>query len=118
MRIAILAPTVAVLAVMAFAGPGHVQPATAPRPPGGETLFKARCGICHEGSGPGVMTLSKRLGKDRSLIAERADLEPAYVKFVVRRGLRAMPPLGRIEITNAELDQIAGYVTRHHGGAP
>jgi mono/diheme cytochrome c family protein len=89
-------------------------PATAASADG---LFSARCGICHVGGGPGVMTLSKRLGKDKSLIAERTDLNPAYVKFVVRHGLRAMPPLGRAEITDAQLDGIAAYVTRHRAGA-
>ena len=112
------APLLITLAVASLSSAALAQPIPATRPVGGEALFKARCAICHEGSGPGVLTLAKRLGKDKSLIADRADLEPAYVKFVVRHGLRAMPPLGRIEITDAELDEIAAYVTRHHGAAP
>lgn len=108
-----------VLAALALAAPALAQPVTDARPQGGEALFKARCAICHEGMAPGVLTLTKRLGKEKSLIAQRTDLDPAYVKFVVRHGLRAMPPLGRVEITDAELDEVAAYVTRHHaGGAP
>jgi mono/diheme cytochrome c family protein len=102
-------------AVTAIGASGAAQAQTAAGQ--GEGLFSARCGICHAGSGPGVMTLSKRLGKDKSLIAERTDLKPAYVKVVVRHGLRAMPPLGRVEITDAQLDEIATYVTRHRAGA-
>jgi mono/diheme cytochrome c family protein len=102
------------------AGAASAQPARGPAPPrpqGGEALFKSRCAICHAGMGPGVLTLAKRLGKDKSLIADRTDLDPGYVKGVVRRGLRSMPPLGRVEITDAELGEIAAYVTRNHAKA-
>jgi len=106
-------------AALAVSSTAVAQPVPATRPQGGEALFKARCAICHEGMAPGVLTLTRRLGKDKSLIAERTDLDPAYVKFVVRHGLRSMPPLGRVEITDAELGEIAAYVTRHRaGGGP
>jgi mono/diheme cytochrome c family protein len=108
------------LALALLGSAASAQPADAPPPPrpqGGEALFKARCGICHAGMGPGVLTLTKRLGKDKSLIAERSDLDPNYVKGVVRRGLNSMPPLGRVEITDAELAEIAAYLTRNHGKA-
>lgn len=109
---------VLLIALVAVGVPGAAQ-AQAGSPPDAGQLFEARCGMCHLGGGPGVMTLTKRLGKEKSLIAERTDLDPVYVKFVVRRGLRAMPPLGRVEVTDAQLDDIAAYLTRHHApGAP
>lgn len=78
----------------------------------GERLFHAKCGICHEGAGPGVFMLNKRLGPDRKFLAERTDLEPPYIRFVARHGLRSMPPLNRIELPDSELDQIIAYLTR------
>jgi cytochrome c5 len=89
----------------------------------GERLFHAKCGVCHEGMTSGVIMLGKRLGPDKRFLADRTDLEPAYVKIVVRQGLRGMPPITRVEVTNPELDQIIGYLTRNNpparpGGAP
>ena len=100
------------VAVIGASGAARAQTAA----PEAEGLFSDRCGVCHKGGGPGAMTLAKRLGKDKSLIAERTDLDPAYVKYVVRHGLRAMPPLGRVEITDAQLDDIAAYLARHRAG--
>ena len=85
----------------------------AARPVGGPALYQARCALCHVGYAPGVVMLEKRLGKAKSLLAERSDLQPAYVKGVVRRGLRSMPAITRTEITDAELDQVAAYLTRN-----
>ena len=78
----------------------------------GAGLFSRECGICHGENGYGTMMLERRLGKDRSLLRERTDLIPAYVRTVVRQGLSSMPPLSRVEVSNAELDAIVDYLTR------
>ncbi len=98
---------------LAHAGPASPSSARPLDPPGGERLFYARCGYCHAQGGTGTMMLARRLGQDRSLLASRSDLQTAYIKGIVRRGLNSMPPLTRVEVTNPELDQIAAFLTRN-----
>jgi mono/diheme cytochrome c family protein len=78
----------------------------------GKDLYDMRCGICHEPGGTGAIMLSRRLGKDRSILATRTDLSSDYIHKIVRVGIGSMPPFSRIEVTNSELDLIAGYLTR------
>ena len=80
-------------------------------------LFSNRCGACHLAGGMGTNLLAKqRILADKpaetALLTRRTDLEADYVKTVVRRGKRAMPSLTRVEVTDAELDAIAGYLGR------
>lgn len=84
----------------------------------GPALFLARCGICHLQGGTGTFMLGRRLGKQRALLAERTDLQIAYVEAVVRNGLNAMPAFTRVEITDQELEAVAEYLARGRQGAP
>lgn len=59
--------------------------------------------------------LGRRLGVEFSLIEERADLTDDYIKTVVRKGVNSMPWYRRTELSNAELDSIAAYLTRLSG---
>jgi mono/diheme cytochrome c family protein len=94
--------------------PSSARPVT---PDTDEGLFHARCGYCHEAGGTGTMMLERRLGKARALLSERADLQPAYVQGIVRHGLKAMPALSRVEVTDAELARIAAMLSRKPAGA-
>ena len=81
----------------------------------GEALFSNRCGVCHLAGGMGTNLLTKqRLAAgqppESGLLANRTDLTRGYVKAVVRNGKMAMPRLSRVEVTDAELDAIAGYL--------
>ena len=78
----------------------------------GEAIFLARCQYCHLEMGPGTITLAKRLGPGRALLAARTDLSAEFVKTIVRHGLNTMPPINRVEVSDAELDQIAAYLSR------
>jgi cytochrome c5 len=111
MRRAVLA--LAALAAIAAQPAARALAADAP-PSEGQRLFHTKCAVCHEGMTPGVIMLGKRLGPDKRFLADRTDLEPAYVKIVVRQGLRGMPPITRVEVTDGELDQIIGYLTRNN----
>lgn len=84
----------------------------------GPALFLARCGICHLQGGTGTFMLGRRLGKQRALLAERTDLQIAYVEAVVRNGLNAMPAFTRVEITDQELEAVAEYLARGRQSAP
>jgi mono/diheme cytochrome c family protein len=78
----------------------------------GERLFLKKCGLCHLEGGTGTLMLAWRLGQDRSLLRRRADLDASYVKLIVRSGLRSMPALTRVEVTDAALADIAAYLAR------
>jgi mono/diheme cytochrome c family protein len=82
----------------------------------GKELYDTRCGICHEPGGTGAIMLSRRLGKDRAILATRTDLTSDYIHKIVRVGIGSMPPFSRIEVTNSELDLIAAYLTRPAAG--
>jgi len=78
----------------------------------GKKFFHARCGYCHLTGGTGTIMLGRRLGKDRALLEERADLTAEYVKKITRVGINGMPPHTRIEVPDSELDLIAAYIAR------
>ena len=79
---------------------------------GGQQLFTLKCGPCHAAGGTGSLMLERRLGRERALLAERTDLPPVYVSVIVRSGLRSMPALTRVEVTDAQLDAITAYLVR------
>lgn len=79
----------------------------------GEALFGRECAFCHVGKSTGALMLGRRLGKENADLTKRTDLEADYVKAVVRNGLVNMPPFSRVELTDAEVDAIAVYLTRN-----
>ena len=92
--------------------PAAVTETAAVVPDKGRELFEYWCLPCH-GAGPGhagTMALAQRLGPEQSVLLERDNLTPEYVKYVVRNGLQMMPPLMPTEITDAGLEPLAQYV--------
>jgi mono/diheme cytochrome c family protein len=111
----LLAATLALAAPPPRSGPpGGPPPAAAPAPDpaSGAGLFASHCGICHFQMGPGTIMLGRRLGPEHALLAERTDLDPDYVKHVVREGIGGMPPQTRVDLTNGQLDAVAAWLTR------
>ncbi|MFC7048785.1 c-type cytochrome [Emcibacter nanhaiensis] len=81
----------------------------------GEVLFSNRCGACHLPGGMGTNLLTKQRVEagyppESGLLANRTDLTAQYVIEVVRHGKVAMPPQTRVDVTDAELAQIAAYL--------
>ena len=81
----------------------------------GEAEFSYHCGYCHLPFGMGTNLLTPQriaMGEtpDKGLLANRTDLTADYVETVVRSGKGAMPPLSRVEVTDAELRAIARYL--------
>ena len=77
-----------------------------------EQLFDFHCLPCHA-AGPGVagtMRLAERLGPDQSVLLERDNLDPLYVKTVIRHGLFMMAPFRPAEISDAELQALSDFV--------
>jgi mono/diheme cytochrome c family protein len=91
-------------------------PVTAkPGQPPGYVQFQLACSVCH-GTGPGKPGTSalaaKYKGATPALLEERTDLNPAYIKQVVRQGLYVMPFFRKTELSDADLNAIVAYLTR------
>jgi mono/diheme cytochrome c family protein len=101
MRIAVL--TLSLFSTMA---------ASAQTPLDGKALFTQRCSLCHQAEGGGTWMLGRRLGADKALLESRTDLQPAYIRLVVRAGIASMPRFTRVDVSDAELDAIAAYLAK------
>ncbi len=85
--------------------------------PKGYVQYQDYCSMCHgKGPGrPGTMALqAKYKGAEPALLADRTDLTPQLVKMYVRNGLSIMPIFRKTEISDADLDAIAAYLTRNN----
>ena len=82
--------------------------------PTGESLYAYHCVTCH-GEGPrmpGTAALQLKYdGAVPALLTEREDLSPVVVRLIVRRGINAMPFFRKTEISDAELEAIADFLT-------
>lgn len=62
---------------------------------------------------PGAAALAiKYKGTQPPLLTDRTNLTPELVKTVVRNGISAMPRSRKTEINDAELDDVAAYLTQ------
>lgn len=79
----------------------------------GYLAFQRDCAVCH-GTGParpGTRALeAKYAGKLPALLERRTDLQPDYVRYIVRHGVSVMPPFRKTELSDADLDAIAAYL--------
>ena len=82
--------------------------------PAGKAAFDRWCAECHAaGVGhPGAQQLERLRGAKLALLEARTDLEPAFIRYVVRHGQNAMPPYRPSEIDDATLDQLVQYLGR------
>ncbi|MEO8308987.1 MAG: cytochrome c [Pseudomonadota bacterium] len=81
----------------------------------GKAAFTHRCAMCHREGQTGTFILARRLGKEKSLLEQRPDLQPAYVRQVVRAGLVNMPRLSRVEMPDTDLDAVIAYLVSPKG---
>ena len=77
----------------------------------GKAAFVHRCAMCHREGQTGTFILARRLGKEKSLLEQRSDLQPDYVRQVVRMGLVNMPRLSRVEMPDPDLSAVIAYLT-------
>jgi (+)-pinoresinol hydroxylase len=89
-----------------------------PGEPRGYVAFQRDCSVCH-GTGPtkpGTRALrTKYHGKLPALLEQRTDLQPDYIKYIVRHGVSVMPPFRKTELNDVDLAAIVAYLTRKHG---
>jgi mono/diheme cytochrome c family protein len=104
-----VAKTLAVMLLLAVAGSAFAaEPAQLAR---GQAVFTHRCSMCHREGGTGTFILARRLGATKSLLEKRTDLEPNYVRTVVRWGLVNMPRISRVELPEPDMDALVAYLT-------
>ena len=81
----------------------------------GRDVYQYWCAACH-GRGnrfPGTTALQAKYGgKVPGVLDDRTDLTPAAVRLFVRRGTSIMPFFRKTEVSDADLDALAAYLTR------
>jgi mono/diheme cytochrome c family protein len=83
----------------------------------GKAVYEKWCAPCHAaGPGhPGTTALAALYkGSKPPALEERTDLTPPVVKQFVRKGVSVMPFFRKTEISDAELDALATYLSRKH----
>lgn len=90
--------------------------------PRGYVQYQNYCSSCHAAgpeARPGYEALKARYGdKEPAALSDRTDLTPELVKTMVRTGISIMPFFRKTEISDADLDAIAAYLTRNNQGSP
>jgi len=86
----------------------------------GRTVYTRWCAPCHDPgiTHPGTHALMvKYQGVKPGVLLEWKDLQAATVKVVVRHGISVMPHFRKTEISDAELDALAKFLSRNspHG---
>jgi mono/diheme cytochrome c family protein len=80
----------------------------------GAQVFEKWCMPCH-GHGdqfPGTLALGvKYQGKLPGALQDRTDLAPDLVKAAVRTGISVMPFFRKTEVSDADLDALAAYLS-------
>ena len=81
----------------------------------GNELYQYWCATCH-GRGPGNPGTTALLAKYKKalpgVLEDRTDLTPQAIRFNVRRGTSIMPFFRKTEVSDADLEAIALYLTR------
>ncbi len=87
-----------------------ISPATLAQ---GAAIYEHYCTVCHErGLGtPGTQALGFLYGKEKAALADRDNLTPDYVRFLVRNGRGLMPAFRMTEVSEEELKALAAYLS-------
>jgi mono/diheme cytochrome c family protein len=79
----------------------------------GKEVFDHYCTYCHGAAdGAGTTQLARTRGKDKALLTERRDLSASYIEYVVRHGLKAMPPFVPSDLTEARLKALVAFLAK------
>jgi len=82
----------------------------------GRLVYERWCAACHDPGieHPGTNALTtKYQGVKSGVILEWNDLSPELVRHLVRTGMSVMPHFRKTEISDAELDALAAYLSRN-----
>jgi len=82
----------------------------------GRAVYTKWCAPCHDPgvTHPGTNALTvKYRGVKPGVLLEWKDLQASTVKVLVRHGISVMPHFRKTEISDAELDALAKYLSRN-----
>lgn len=85
-------------------------------PPSGRAVYEKWCAPCHDPgiNHPGTHALmAKYQGAKPAVLIDRTDLPAPVVKYFVRHGISVMSQFRKTEISDAELDALAAYLSRN-----
>jgi (+)-pinoresinol hydroxylase len=88
----------------------------APEHTAGREVYLKWCAPCHASgiTHPGTHALmTKYQGLKSGVLLEWTDLPASAVKYTVRHGISVMPQFRKTEISDAELDALARYLSRN-----
>jgi (+)-pinoresinol hydroxylase len=110
----------ALLAALSVAGLTLGGPLSAAEPPdayaAGRAVYTKWCAPCHDPGviHPGTNALTvKYRGIKPGVLLEWKDLPPQSVKYLVRHGISVMPQFRKTEISDADLDALAKFLSRN-----
>jgi mono/diheme cytochrome c family protein len=92
-------------------------PSPAAKQERGHAVFKYWCEPCHSRAptAPATAGLAiKYKGKVPAALEDRKDLTVEAVKTFVRQGVFSMPPFRKTEVSDADLDALAAYLSKRH----
>lgn len=80
----------------------------------GKDIYNLWCGACHDSgvNHPGTHHLAATRGAEYSILKERTDLSPDYIRFIIKNGLNGMPPFRPTELSEMEIDALLKYLIK------
>jgi mono/diheme cytochrome c family protein len=78
-----------------------------------ERLYVEKCSMCHRQMGMGTVILARRMDPKLARLEARDDLTTDYITAAARMGIGNMPRISRGEVSDAQLAQIARYLTKN-----
>ena len=103
------------LAALIICGPGLADEPSDPYATG-RAVYAKWCAPCHDPgvSHPGTNALTvKYQGVKSGILLEWKDLPPELVRHLVRNGISVMPQFRKTEISDADLDALAKFLSRN-----
>ncbi len=82
----------------------------------GRAVYTKWCAPCHDPGiiHPGTNALTaKYQGVKSGVLLEWTDLQPDMVRYLVRHGISVMPQFRKTEISDADLDALAKFLSRN-----
>jgi mono/diheme cytochrome c family protein len=80
--------------------------------PSGKQLFNQKCAMCHGAVGMGTGLLARRMKAEIAPLEMREDLSAAFIERAARVGVLNMPPITRGDVSDAQLANIAQYLSK------
>ena len=99
-------------ALLCLSGSAWAAEPLTPAQAKGKQAYDHICIYCHSPGVWGTNRLARRMDKEHAVLENRTDLTAAGIRAVVRTGIGSMPPLRRTELSDADVDAIAAYLTR------